>query len=59
MSVKRRDLTRYLEKNGLIRMKKRAAHMQADYILVTNKVFHNGYGDLPSIKMEGKAFKSE
>ncbi len=47
----------YLEKNGIIILKKRAAKLQADYILITNKSFHKGYGDPPSVKIEGLAYK--
>ncbi|MBN2610615.1 MAG: hypothetical protein JXB00_03585 [Bacteroidales bacterium] len=47
----------YLEKNGMIILKKRAAKLEADYILITNKSFHKGYGDPPSVKIEGLAYK--
>ncbi|MFO7655869.1 MAG: hypothetical protein R6W78_02275 [Bacteroidales bacterium] len=47
----------YLEKNVMIILKKRAARLEADYILITNKSFHKGYGDPPSVKIEGVAYK--
>lgn len=47
----------YLEKNGMIRLKKRAAMLHADIILITNKSVHRGYGDFPNIKIEGIAYK--
>jgi len=47
----------YLEKNGMIRLKKRAISLQADMILITNKSVHRGYGDYPNIKIEGIAYK--
>ncbi len=47
----------YLEKNGMIRLKKRAAILRADMILITNKSIHRGYGDYPTIKIEGIAYK--
>ncbi len=47
----------YLEKNGMIRLKKRAAMLYADIILITNKSVHRGYGDFPNIKIEGIAYK--
>jgi hypothetical protein len=47
----------YLEKNGMIRLKKRAAMLHADMILITNKSVHRGYGDFPNIKIEGIAYK--
>ena len=48
---------KYLEKNGMIRLKKRAARLQADMVLITNKSVHRGYGDYPNIKIEGIAYK--
>lgn len=47
----------YLEKNGFIILKKKAAKLQADYILITSKSFHKAYGDPPSIKIEGIAYR--
>jgi hypothetical protein len=48
---------KFLEKNGMIIIKKRAARLQADMILITNKSVHRGYGDFPNIKIEGIAYK--
>ena len=48
---------KYLERNGMIRLKKRAAGIQADMVLITNKSVHRGYGDYPNIKIEGIAYK--
>jgi hypothetical protein len=48
---------KYLERNGMIRLKKRAAGLQADMVLITNKSVHRGYGDFPNIKIEGIAYK--
>jgi hypothetical protein len=47
----------YLEKNGMIRLKKKAARLEAEMILITGKSVHRGYGDYPTIKMEGIAYK--
>jgi|SRR4030042_1644767 len=47
----------YLEKNGMIILKKRAARLQADVVFITNKSVHRGYGDYPTIKIEGIAYK--
>ena len=52
-----KSTNQYLEKNGMIILKKRAAKLNADYILITNKSFHKGYGDPPSVKIEGLAYK--
>ena len=48
---------KYLEKNGMIRLKKRAARLHADMVLIINKSVHRGYGDYPNIKIEGIAYK--
>ncbi|MBN2213750.1 MAG: hypothetical protein JW723_05850 [Bacteroidales bacterium] len=48
---------KYLEKNGIIRLKKKAARFDADIILITSKSVHRGYGDYPNIKIEGIAYR--
>lgn len=49
----------YLEKNGLIILKRRAANLGADFVLITGKSVSNGYGDNPAIKIEGIAYKRQ
>ncbi len=47
----------FLEKNGLIILRRRAANLEADCILITKKTFSKGYGAYPSVKLEGTAYK--
>ncbi|MBN2349321.1 MAG: hypothetical protein JXJ22_10810 [Bacteroidales bacterium] len=46
----------FLEKNGMIIIRKKAANIEADYLLITNKNIHKAYGDLPFIELEGIAY---
>ena len=43
-------------RNAEIRLKKQAAGLKANMILVTNTEFRGGYGDIPSITMKGIAY---
>lgn len=47
----------FLEKNGLIILKRRAANLDADYVFVIKKTFNKGYGSFPSVSIEGIAYK--
>lgn len=58
-SGKMRANAEYLEKNALIILRKKAANMGADLILITSKQMHAAYGDLPSIEMEGVAYSKD
>jgi hypothetical protein len=42
----------YLEKNAGIILRRKAANLNAPIVLLVNKTYHKGYGDLPSIEME-------
>lgn len=45
-------------RNAEVRLKREAASIDADIILVTNTEFRGGYGDIPSITMKGVAYGS-
>ncbi|NJK87435.1 MAG: hypothetical protein HC906_17075 [Bacteroidales bacterium] len=47
----------YLERNCHIRLKKQAAVLEADMVLIKKKTFNKGYGETPSVKIEATAFK--
>lgn len=49
----------YLEKNALIILRKKAANLNAPFVLLINKNFHKGYGDPPSIELEGILYNYE
>lgn len=55
-SSRMRANAEYLEKNALIILRKKAANIGADLVLITNKQIHTAYGDLPSVEMEGVAY---
>jgi hypothetical protein len=46
-------------RNAEIRLKRQAAAMKANLVLVTNTEFRGGYGDIPSITMRGIAYGFE
>lgn len=46
-------------RNAEIRLKRQAATLNANLILVTNTEFRGGYGDVPSITMKGIAYGFE
>lgn len=46
-----------LEKSALIVLKKKAARLNADIVLITNKSIYRGYGELPSMIIKGIAYK--
>lgn len=50
---------KYLEKNCQIILKRQAANLKADYVLIEKKTFNKRYGESPSIKIEATAFKSK
>ncbi len=58
-SGKMRANAEYLEKNALIILRKKAANLGADLILITGKQLHTAYGDLPSIELEGVAYTKD
>ncbi len=58
-STKMKISTTQLEKNALIILKKKAANAGGKYLLITNKIIHKAYGDLPSIEMYGKAYRKK
>ena len=45
-----------LEKNAIIVLKKKAFSLKANYVLVKSKNIERNYGEMPSIKMTGKAY---
>jgi hypothetical protein len=49
----------YLEKNAQIILRKKAANLNAPFVLLTNKNFHKAYGDPPSIELEGILYNYE
>jgi hypothetical protein len=49
----------YLEKNAGIILRRKAANLNAPIVLLVNKTYHKGYGDLPSIEMEGIIYNYE
>jgi hypothetical protein len=49
----------YLEKNAQIILRKKAANLNAPYVLLINKNFHKAYGDPPSIELEGILYNYE
>lgn len=55
-SNKMRATSDYLEKNALIILRKKAANVGGELVLITNKQINKAYGDLPSIEMEGIAY---
>lgn len=46
-----------LERNALIELKKRAAQLNADYVLITQRKVNMGYGDVPQITLIGTAYQ--
>jgi len=49
----------YLEKNAQIIIRKKAANLNAPFVLLINKYFHKAYGDPPSIELEGILYNYE
>jgi hypothetical protein len=49
----------YLVKNAQIILRKKAANLNAPFVLLTNKNFHKAYGDPPSIELEGILYNYE
>jgi len=49
----------YLEKNAQIIIRKKAANLNAPFVLLINKNFHKAYGDPPSIELEGILYNYE
>ncbi|MBN1414119.1 MAG: hypothetical protein JW973_03370 [Bacteroidales bacterium] len=49
----------YLEKNAGIILRKKAANLNAPFVLLLNKSFHKAYGDPPSIELEGIVYNYE
>lgn len=46
----------YLEKNVMIILRKKTAHLKGNYLLVKEKQEYRAYGDLPYIEMTGIAY---
>jgi len=49
----------YLVKNAQIILRKKAANLNAPFVLLTTKNFHKAYGDPPSIELEGILYNYE
>jgi hypothetical protein len=49
----------YLEKNAQIILRKKAANLNAPFVLLINKNFHKAYGDPPSVELEGILYNYE
>ena len=51
--------TKFLEKNVLIILRRKAANMNGDYIVITKKNVRRSYGELPFITMKAEVYGSE
>jgi hypothetical protein len=49
----------YLEKNAQIIIRKKAANLNAPFVLLVNKNYYKAYGDPPSIELEGILYNYE
>lgn len=47
-----------LERSAIIVLKRKAALLDADYVLITDKHVHVAFGEIPSTTLKGKAYKS-
>ena len=50
--------TQILEKNALLTLRKKAAHMGATQIIVIDKNVQQAYGDLPYVELKARAYGS-
>ncbi len=48
-----------LERSAVIMLKKQAAKLEADIVLITNRSYYRAYGEIPSAILKGIAYKMD